>query len=526
VTVIFMARAKKILSLLLAAILLFAAGGCTDLANVLEENTDLGEEEPSPTASASSSSEPVYGGSISLAVYGLDTSDPIMTKSESYKNLVPLVYEGLVSVKQNLTVSMCLAERYERSADGKKYTVYLKDEVTFHDGSAFSAKDVDYTVKHIMESENPYSKSLSHVVKSYAKGNTYVFELDQPDFGFVNNLDFPILKNKSVTDGKIFVPGTGMYKVEKSGASGDIVLRANGAWHGGKQPYLDEMVWVRLPDRDAAAFALDAKEISAIGSYAVDFVSYSPKANVSMKPVSTGNLCFIGFNHKNVYLSKQLVRWCIEASIDKEKIAREILLGKCAVTNLPYFKDAFYHDSALGASRLDIAKADNILEMDLIPREGKNVPVFRVLAPSTDSIKVNTAHAVVAMLQARGLRAEVDSREYEAYLQAITQGDYDLFIGEMKLEKSGDLTSLLGEGNPFFYQNEGMNSALSKISASASEEEAIQNYAQLSELFLKECPFVPLFLRQEALIYDSRIAGDKNTTGFNYYAGIESWYFQ
>lgn len=39
--------------------------------------------------------------------------------------------------------------------------------------------------------------------------------LDRPDFGFLNNLDFPILKNKSLTDEKTFPPGTGMYKVEK-----------------------------------------------------------------------------------------------------------------------------------------------------------------------------------------------------------------------------------------------------------------------------------------------------------------------
>ena len=525
-TVFDMAKARKVLSVLIAAVLLLSAGGCTNLANVLEENTDLGEQSPTPSASPSAPVEPVYGGSISLAVYGLDTPDPIVTQSESYKNLVPLVYEGLVTVKQNLTASMCLAERYERSADGKKYTLYLKEGVAFHDGSTLSAKDVEYTVKHIQESENPYSKALAHVVKSYAKGNTYVFELDRPDFGFLNNLDFPILKNKSLTDEKTFPPGTGMYKVEKAGASGDIVLRANSSWHGGKQPYLDEMVWVRLPDRDAASFALDAKEISAIGSYAVDFVSYSPKANVSMATVYTGNLCFVGFNHKNIYLSKQLVRWCIEASIDKEKIARDFLLGKCAVANLPYYKDAFYYDSAMDASRLDTAKADNILEMDLIPMEGKNVPVFRILVPNTDGVKVNTAQAVASMLRSRGLRAEVDSRDYASYQQAIAQGDYDLFIGEMKLDKNGDLSPLLGMGNPFFYQSEAMDLALLKAAASMNEEEAVKNYGELSELFFKECPFVPLFLRQEALIYDSRIAGDKHATAFNYYAGIENWFFQ
>ncbi len=520
-----MINLKKMLTLLLALVLLFTAGGCTDLANVLEENSGLDDGEPSPSESPSPSGEPVYGGSISLAIYGLDTADPIQTESESYKNIVPLIYEGLVSVNQDLTVTMCLAERYERSEDGKTYTIYLKEGVTFHDGTALSAKDVDYTVEHILEEENPYTDSLSHVVRSYAEGNTYVFELDQPDYGFMNRLDFPILKDEGITDEKTFPVGTGMYKVEKAEASGDVTLRANSAWHGGKQPYLDEVVLMYLPDRDAAAFALDAREISALGSYAVDYVSYSPKANVSTSPVYTGNLCFLGFNHKNVYLSQQLVRWCIEASIDKDKIAREILLGKCAVTNLPYYKDAYYHDSALDASRLDLDRADSILQMDLVPMEGRNVPVFQILVSNTDSMKVNTAQAIAEMLQARGLRAEVDSRDYEAYQQAVAEGDYDLFIGEMKLDQSGDLTTLLGEGNPFFYQSDDMDAALSKVASSMSEEQAISNYAELSELFLKECPFIPLFLRQEALIYDSRLSGEKNTTAWNYYAGIENWYF-
>ena len=81
-----MAKARKVLSVLIAAVLLLSAGGCTNLANVLEENTDLGEQSPTPSASPSAPVEPVYGGSISLAVYGLDTPDPVSyTHLDVYK---------------------------------------------------------------------------------------------------------------------------------------------------------------------------------------------------------------------------------------------------------------------------------------------------------------------------------------------------------------------------------------------------------------------------------------------------------
>ena len=57
-TVFDMAKARKVLSVLIAAVLLLSAGGCTNLANVLEENTDLGEQSPTPSASPSVPVEP------------------------------------------------------------------------------------------------------------------------------------------------------------------------------------------------------------------------------------------------------------------------------------------------------------------------------------------------------------------------------------------------------------------------------------------------------------------------------------
>jgi ABC-type transport system substrate-binding protein len=82
--------------------------------------------------------------------------NPILANNETDSELINLIYDGLVELKEDGSYGLDLAENILISEDNKTYEVTLRDNVYFHDGEKFTADDVLYTIKLI---QNPYYKS-------------------------------------------------------------------------------------------------------------------------------------------------------------------------------------------------------------------------------------------------------------------------------------------------------------------------------------------------------------------------------
>src|SRR5687768_8916157 len=61
------------------------------------------------------------------------------------------VYNRLVDIDDNFTVTPELATEWSISEDGKTWTFKLREGVKFHDGSDFTAADVVYTFKRLLD---------------------------------------------------------------------------------------------------------------------------------------------------------------------------------------------------------------------------------------------------------------------------------------------------------------------------------------------------------------------------------------
>ena len=56
------------------------------------------------------------------------------------------IFEGLTKIDKDGAVQPLLAKSWDISSDGLTYTFHLQSGVKFHDGSAFSAADVKYSL--------------------------------------------------------------------------------------------------------------------------------------------------------------------------------------------------------------------------------------------------------------------------------------------------------------------------------------------------------------------------------------------
>lgn len=107
--------------------------------------------------SSYSSTEPVEGGSYAEGVIGrLDTLNPIYASTQSERSAGQLLFSGLLRYDSRNNLESDLAQSYKASADGKTYTVQIRDDAKWHDGKPVTAADVVYTLSLI---KNPQSRS-------------------------------------------------------------------------------------------------------------------------------------------------------------------------------------------------------------------------------------------------------------------------------------------------------------------------------------------------------------------------------
>ena len=119
------------------------------------------------------------------------------------------MYDGLMRWLDNPPkLTPWLAESYDISSDGKKYTFKLRKGSTFHDGSPVEAKDVVYSIERILALKKGafslFSKSLDPGSTKAPDAHTVVFNLKKPSSIFlatvpaIHVVNSDLLKSKEV----------------------------------------------------------------------------------------------------------------------------------------------------------------------------------------------------------------------------------------------------------------------------------------------------------------------------------------
>jgi peptide/nickel transport system substrate-binding protein len=129
------------------------------------------------------------------------------------------------------------------SADGLTYTIPLRQGVTFHDGTPFNAKAMEFSLQRFIENGGKPSFLLADIIKNVKATADYelTIQIKQPFAAFPSILATPTAcavspKAYAIGTGK-FNPnqliGTGAYKLTEFG-SNDIKLEANDKYWGEK----------------------------------------------------------------------------------------------------------------------------------------------------------------------------------------------------------------------------------------------------------------------------------------------------
>ena len=85
----------------------------------------------------------------------VDFLNPIVSRNQNIQDISKLIYEPLFNVTEDYKLENALGIEWSK-AEEKAYLVKLRENVKWHNGADFTARDVKYTIDKIKEIGNEY----------------------------------------------------------------------------------------------------------------------------------------------------------------------------------------------------------------------------------------------------------------------------------------------------------------------------------------------------------------------------------
>ena len=482
---------KKIISVILCIIMAFSLFSCSK-----------GKDK---NANVSSSFKLPYLSSDSLIPYNC--------KSEVNFKLASLLYDGLFKITNNRNAQKVLAGQY--SFQDKVITVNLRS-ATFAVGTALTSEDVGYSFDKAKLS-NRYSDALAPVSSAQKKGKSVVrFTLGKDDIYALNLLTFPIVSKSTQA-------GTGRYAPEKEDDTTTLVYNK---YHNSDKPKIEEIELCECSDYAGA--------VTLLNSGKIDFL-FDELENGNIRsstgksqPAKMNNLIFMGINANRPILKNTHFRRGIAQAINQKKLAADAFNSYAFATATPFDPDWSDMGSVVATDILsDSAQAKNAfidagLEYDkfgvnLVDDEGEQI-TLNLIVNSANNMKIAAAEEIKTQLINCGISVEIQKMPLDEYNIAIENGNFDLYIGEVKIPNDFSLDCFFGSGGADF----GINSKKLEVAYKnfISGECSLQDFVTT---FCDENPFVPIAYKAADACANSSLEADITVSENDIYNGIENW---
>ncbi len=497
---------KKITALILAGLFVISLASC-----------DTGEVNEEITTEEQVTEIPLPGGSLSVPYTSLDSLNPFYIKTVLNSCLVSLIYRSLYRINTAFMPEADLAA--SESLTGRTLKVYLTEELVFPDGAMLTAADVVYSYEKAKESYL-YANTLENISScKEGEGNSIIFTLNEADVNALAALTFPVVK-KGTAESEDFLPvGNGYYQFSQDGIR--LSLKAN-LKYAGEVPSVGT---IRLTDVKGNTSAE-----SLVSSGEIDFY-YSDLSDSNITGVNSGvtnvylnSLVYLGVNHANVNLLLASFRQALSYAIDRPGIVENAYRGFARSTVSPFniswekfsavSSDISLSQDALKASELLSARgfgADGIsMELKLICNEGS-------------SFMRNTASLIAGALEEHNINVTIKLLSSEGMKEAVAAGAYDLYLAEIKLPATMDLSQFFSpEGNASYGIDLGSCSSDEAYFSYKSGDGSMEDFLSA---FMAEMPFIPILYRNGRLCYTRSATCEINAAEGNIFSDINIWTF-
>ncbi len=395
---------------------------------------------------------PRRGGTVTVHMTGEQRIlNPALRASTGVYVIGSKIMEALVDLDAKGEAKPVLATSWQSSADGKTITFKLREGVNWHDGKPFTSADVQYTAMEMWKKHLNYGTTLQLYLEAVDTPNahTAVFRYSRPmpmslllralaDLGYIAPKHIYAGTDVLENPANAAPIGTGPFKFSKYERGQYVTAVRNDAYWRKGFPYLDQLVWRFIPDKSAAAAAIESGQIqiSPEGGLALadlDRLKKDARFEVSTRG-NEGNAVMntIEFNFRNKIIADRRVREAIVRALDVKFFCDNFLFGfaKPATGPIPSSSPNFF-PTGLPEYPFDKKKAEALLDEAGYKRgsDGKRFSLRLVPAPWGEDIAL-WATFMQQSLQQIGIGIEIVRYDAAGFLSNVYKDwNFDLATG-------------------------------------------------------------------------------------------------
>jgi len=437
-------------------------------------------------------------------------------------DLVSLIFSDLTDLNERGEIVPALARDWDVSDDGLVYTFYLRRDVVWHDGEAFTADDVLFTVSAMQDEDYQGPPELAElwrtVVTEKINDYTVTFTLQAPlapflDFTTVGVLPEHVLASVPAGDlpGDQFSVrpvGTGMFKIGEVSAD-YVILEANPDYYGEK-PLLSKIEFKFYPDNQSVFTAYQQGEVEGISEVLPeDLPKVREEEYLNLYTARLSGYTLIFLNLDLPIFEEKEVRQALLWGIDRQGIIDRILDGQGIVAYTPIMPDSWAHNYGVHQYIYDPGKAAELLteagwvdsDHDGV-REKEEVRLEFTLLTNKDPLRRQIIEEIARQLWEVGVKV-VPVVEDSAWVvnEALRPRNFDALLfswGNLPSDPDPYLmwhsTQIGGDGQNYGGLNSvDIDQLLEQGRQSTDQAERVELYRDFQDLFADEVPALLLY---------------------------------
>jgi peptide/nickel transport system substrate-binding protein len=448
------------------------------------------------------------GGRLVVSLRGEPkTLNPLIAADTRSREVIAVMQADLVHINRATQLTEpALAKSWKVSADGLEYTLVLRAGLRFSDGQPLDADDVVFTF-HVYLDENVHAPQRDLLIVDgkpitvrKVDAQTVVFHLAKT-YGVGERLFDGLailprhLLEKPYQEGKLGQIGSlgtaanqwaglGPFRLKEYVAGQRLVLERNPYYwksdaKGNRLPYLNELVFLFVPNADAQVLKFQSGEtdlISQLGAENFAVLSRQQKGYTMLDagPGLEYNFLFFNLNEasekttpemqrKQKWFREVKFRQAVSAAVDREGIVQLVYQGRgAAIWGLVAPGNRRWRNQKLAqlARSLDRARAllkeagfsrSNGPNGEPVLQDSDGKPVeFTILVSSSNADRAKMAALIQDDLKQIGIGVQVVPLEFRSLLDRVTQTkEYDacvMGIASFDADPNSDINVWLSSG--------------------------------------------------------------------------------
>jgi len=459
-----------------------------------------------------------------------ESLDPGSTSDGESSRVTQQVLETLLEFEdESFDLRPGLAHDWDVSDDGLKYTFYLEEGVTFHDGTDFNAEAVKINFDRFADPEHEYAfqedgyvyfmyetmfggqkGDEGHVVDEVVAVDDYTveFHLNKPLGFFLQNMAMTYFAITSPAALEEYGPeinenpvGTGPFKFVSWTKDDSIILEKFEDYRIEGLPKLDRVIFEVIPDNAARLIALRSGDIDIMdGLNPDDAAGVEADDDLILYARAENNFGYVGFNVQKEPVDNQTLRQAISHAIDREAIVEALYAGYGTPAVNPLPPNYLGYNDEVEGYQYDIDKAKELLAeagyADGVEIDLWTMPVARPYMPDPETV----AEIIQNNLAEIGVEINIVREEWAPYLEKTQNGEHQMYmLGWSGTNGDPDyfLSSLLhgnnvGDSNREFYANDEVDRLLDEAKVAVDQDEREDLYKQAQAIIAEEAPMIPL----------------------------------